>query len=406
MRILILTPQLPYPPHQGTSMRNYGLIRHLASRHAVTLLSILAPGDQIDRESPLNGLCERVSGVPQPERTLTQRLWTTLTSRLPDMAHRLACPEFGDLLTQVLEECSFDVVQFEGIEMIPYLDTVLEVRRQGAHKPLLVFDDHNAEYVLQRRVCEMDRKIPRRWPGALYSFVQWQKLRRYEARACRGVDVVIAVSGPDAAALQRIVPGLPVTVVPNGIEMSEYVQLDAEGFLPPNSLVFTGKMDYRPNVDAALWFAQQVLPRVRSHLPDATFYIVGQRPHPRLDILRDQPGIVVTGWVPETIPYIANAAVYVIPLRSGGGTRFKVLEGMAMRKPIVSTSMGCDGFPVVSGREVLLVDDAEGFADRVVGLLSDAERQLALGEAGYQFAAQYDWSVLVPTLEAAYSAVL
>ena len=115
---------------------------------------------------------------------------------------------------------------------------------------------------------------------------------------------------------------------------------------------------------------------------------------------------MVTGRVPETIPYIANAAVYVIPLRSGGGTRFKVLEGMAMRKPIVSTSMGCDGFPVVSGQEALLVDDAEGFAERVVGLLSDAERQLALGEAGYQFAAQYDWSVLVPTLEAAYSAVL
>jgi glycosyltransferase involved in cell wall biosynthesis len=404
LRILVLTPQLPYPPHQGTTMRNYGLIRHLAYRHTVTLLSILAPGDRLDRESPLDGICEMVAGAPQPERTLAQRLWTTLASRLPDMAHRLACPEFKGLLTQVLEEHSFDVVQFEGIEMIPYLDTVLNICGEGSRRPLLVFDDHNAEYVLQYRVYEMDRRIPRRWPGALYSFVQWRKLMRYEARACRSVDVVVAVSGPDADALEHIVPGLSVTILPNGIEMNEYAGFNVDGFLPPNSLVFTGKMDYRPNIDAALWFAQQVLPRVRIRLPDATFYIVGQRPHPRLDVLRSQPGVVITGRVPETTPYIASAAAYVIPLRSGGGTRFKVLEGMAMHKPIISTTMGCDGFPVVSGREVLLVDDADSFADQVVGLLGDPERQRALGEAGYHFAAQYDWSVLVPTLEAAYSA--
>jgi glycosyltransferase involved in cell wall biosynthesis len=383
-------------------MRNYGLIDHLSRRHAVYLLSLLAPGDSLEHDSPLSSTCELVAGAPQPERTLLQRLWTTLVSPLPDMAHRLACPEFEGLLRRVLREYSFDVIQFEGIEMIPYLDTVLRACHRGPGGPLLVFDDHNAEYVLQRRVFEMDRAIPRRWPGALYSFVQWRKLARYEAWACRHTDVVVAVSDPDAEALEQLVPDLSAVVVPNGIEIQRYTDLDVEGFLPPNSLVFTGKMDYRPNVDAALWFAQCVLPQVRTKVPDACFYIVGQRPHPRLEVLRDQPGMVITGRVPETYPYIASAAAYVIPLRSGGGTRFKVLEGMAMRRPIVSTSMGCDGFPVTSGLEVILEDSADAFADQVVKLLGDPDQQRALGEAGYRFAAQYDWSLLVPWLEAAY----
>jgi glycosyltransferase involved in cell wall biosynthesis len=205
------------------------------------------------------------------------------------------------------------------------------------------------------------------------------------------------------------VPDVEVTVVPNGVDVERYAAFAApEGLLPPNSLVFTGTMDYRPNVDAVLWFAQRVLPLVRQRVPEARFYVVGRNPHPRLEALqspsaRPDPGIEITGSVPDTRPYIAGAALYVVPLRSGGGTRLKVLEAMAMRCPIVSTTMGVDGFPVAPNREVVLADEPEAFAESVVQLLGDGERRAELGQAGYEFAAScYDWSAIVPLLERVY----
>jgi len=403
VRILLLTPQLPYPPHQGTAMRNYGLLEGLSRRHQVHLVSLLAPGDSLGAAEPLQAMLESLDVAPQPRHSLPRRLFHLVTSSLPDMAHRLASPDLRAVLLRVLEADSFDVVQFEGIEMIPYLSVLLGLKqRRGG--PLLVFDDHNAEYILQQRVFEADIRIPLRWPGAAYSFVQYRRLRRYEAWACREVDVVVAVSEPDGQALARIVPEVEAEVVPNGIPFADYASYEApEGYLAPHSLVFTGKMDFRPNVDAVLWFADRVFPLIQAKVPDAQFYVVGQRPHERLERLKETAGIVITGRVPETRPYIASADVYVIPLLSGGGTRFKVLEAMALGRPIVSTTMGCDGFPVSSGREILLADDAEAFAERVLALLADPGRGRSLVQAGRRFAAQYDWGKIVPQLETAYA---
>jgi glycosyltransferase involved in cell wall biosynthesis len=416
LRLLILTPQLPYPPHQGptkgTTIRNYGLIAGLAPRHEIHLLSFVTPEDDAASVRPLQDACEAVHTVLEPQRTRGQRVRTTLTSRLPDMAHRLASPAFESALRKILAGGRFDVVQFEAIEMSPYLATVLDCARRAARPPRLIFDEHNAEYVLQKRVFETDIRVPSRWPGAVYSFLQWQKLRGFEAWACRQVDAVAAVSDVDARSLQRLVPGLQVAVVPNGIDVAMHAAYTAryavhrapKDVLPIHSLVFTGTMDYRPNVDAALWFASRVYPLIQESVPDVHFCIVGRQPHPRLDPLREQRGIVITGDVPDTRPYIAGADVYVIPLRSGGGTRFKVLEAMTLHRPIVSTTMGCDGFPVVSGREVILADEPDAFAREVVELLRDGDKRAALGQAGFDFAsAHYDWSAIVPLLEATYA---
>jgi sugar transferase (PEP-CTERM/EpsH1 system associated) len=406
LRLLFLTPQLPYPPHQGTTIRNFNLIARLARQHQVHLLSFVTPQDQVAAARPLQDVCVAIDTVPQPERSMRQRWWTTLTSPLPDMAHRLSSRTFDARLRHILAAHTFDVVEFEGIEMVPYLPAVRDHSVPLSSPPRLVFDDHNAEYVLQKRVFEMDVAVPRRWLGAVYSFIQWKKLERYEAWACRHVHSVAAVSDKDAQALQRLVPGLCVHVVPNGVDIASYAHFDPPpGFLPPNSLVFTGKMDFRPNIDAVTWFARYVFPLVQQDVPDVRFYIVGQRPHARLDRLRDQQGVVITGRVPDARPYIGSAAIYVIPLRSGGGTRLKVLEAMAMRRAIVSTTMGCDGFPITAGHEAILADDAQVFARQVVDLLRSPGQRAALGQAAFDFAStRYDWSAIVPRLEAAYHA--
>ena len=411
-RILFLTPQLPYPPQQGTALRNYNLIAQVAQRHEVHLLSFVdSDSEPVDLDTPhsllgvgpLQELCASVHTVPIPHRSRRRRLQTVLTSPLPDIVHRLHSPLFHTRLERVLREgAPLDVVEIEGLEMAEYGLHVL--RTVTGPLPRLIYDAHNAEYLLQKRIFEADSRHPRRWLGALYSWIQWQKLRRYEARVCRQVQQVLACSPADGNALAQLVPGLNATIVPNGVDTEHY----RPGIVPPlplgpQALVFTGKMDFRPNVDAALRFGTAVLPIIQQAAPQAQFYIVGKDPHPRLAPLRDRPGITLTGFVEDVRPYVAAAAVYVVPLLTGGGTRLKVLEAMAMGKAIVSTTLGCEGIQATPGRDIVLADEATDMAAQVVALLQDAARREALGSSARLFVEQhFDWHIVAASLDQVY----
>ena len=407
MHILFLTPQFPYPPHKGTTLRNYHLIAALAARHEIDLLTFIESEDELRRPTPLLTFCRRMDGVVVPRRGLARRLADTFLSHWPDMGLRLWSPTFASKLTTWLADGDYDVVQVEGIELARYILPAHHSSPVTRH-PLLVFDDHNCEYLLQQRTCETDIKIPSRWAGAAYSFVQWRKLRAFESAICRAADHVVAVSDADAAALQRLVPGLTPTVVPNGIDVASYAQAPTPQSSPPfhrrgeADLAFSGTMDFRPNVDAALWFAQEALPLIRQEEPGARFVIVGQKPHRRLDVLRDRADVLLTGTVEDTRPYIAGATIYVVPLRIGGGTRFKILEAAAMSRAIVSTSLGCEGFPVENGRELVIADSPRQFADAVVALLRAPSRRAELGAAAHAFVQAYDWKNIIPRMEAVY----
>ncbi|MBC7236429.1 MAG: glycosyltransferase, partial [Chloroflexi bacterium] len=277
-RILFLTPQLPYPPEQGTALRNYNLLREVSRQHEVSLLSFQEAGAPLPEA--LSRVCVEVRTVIAPQRSWRERMGTLLSSPLPDMAHRLWCKAFEEALRE-MEPARFDLVQVEGIELARY---GLAVRAWcGPKGPRIVFDDHNAEYVLQRRAFEADRGQPGRWPAALYSLVQWQRLRRFEREVCRAVDGVVAASEADAQALRALVPGLEPLVVPNGVDVERYHPGLADSVpLDHPAVVFTGKMDFRPNVDAVLWFGREVWPRIVRQRPEARFYVVGKSPHRRL----------------------------------------------------------------------------------------------------------------------------
>jgi len=398
MRMLMLTPQLPYPPQQGTSLRNYHLLRYLAARHRVSLLSFAGPETLPEHVAHLQGFCHAVRTVATPTRSLARRLWTLASSSRPDMAWRLYSPEYARALADWLAAEPFDILQVEGIEMAPYLWGL------QPPQPFVVFDDHNAEHVLQKRAFLTDLRHLRRWPAAAYSLVQWRRLRRFERAVCRRCDGLVAVSQADAEALAALDPRLRPLVVPNGVDLEAYrPDFPPQPGLAHPSLAFTGKMDFRPNIDAVLWFARQVLPRLWQEVPEAHLYVVGQSPSPRLDPLRAEPRITITGRVDDVRPYIAAADLYVVPLRVGGGTRLKVLEAMAMGKALVSTSLGVEGLEVANGRHALLADTPEAFAHQVAALLADAGRRRALGQAARAFVEQgYGWEKIGPRLEEAY----
>lgn len=405
MKLLFLTPQFPYPPHQGTTIRNFHLLAGLAQRHDVALLSF-ADSSQVSHNTPLQELCYRIETVPAPpSRSISQRLHTTLFSTQPDMALRLPSRQFQAHLEKWLRTERFDVVQVEGIEMGPYALALRERRLLEDHTQL-VFDDHNAEYVLQRRACLTDARHPQRWPAAAYSLMQWLKLRRYERAVCRAATQVVAVSEADARALRRLVPGLQPAVVPNGVDVDFFRPDPArETHDQPVTLVFTGKMDFRPNVDAMLWFCDQILPRIWAARPDAQLIIVGREPHERVRALGERPNITVTGYVDDIRPFVAGAQVFVVPLRMGGGTRLKVLQAMAMGKAIVSTTIGAEGIAGHPGEHLLLADTPAEFATAVLTLLRDAERRRTLGHrARHLVEREYAWNAIVPRMDELYAA--
>ena len=395
MKLLFLTPQLPHPPRQGTALRNWGLISHLASRgHEISLLSF--DEDDVATTPELARACVRIVRVRVPPRSGRDRLRTLLTSPLPDMAWRLWAEEFRAALTGMLREAQPDVLQIEGIELARY---ALE---SGAALPRIVFDDHNCEHLLQRRAFLSDLRRPLRWHGAAYSFVQQRRLRTFERHILQRADDTLCVSQQDQRLLRALAPRARVHVVCNGIDLAEYTVCDADA-VP--TLVFTGKMDFRSNIDAVLWFVREVLPEVARAVPDVRLLLVGQKPGARLDVLRSDPRITITGAVPQVQPYIAQASVYVAPLLAGGGTRFKLLEAMAMGKAVVSTCLGAEGFEVESGREMVLADAPRDFAQAVIALLRDPVQRCALGVRAREFVARsYDWSAIVPKLEEVYAA--
>jgi sugar transferase (PEP-CTERM/EpsH1 system associated) len=399
MKILLLTPQLPYPPQKGTALRNWGLISGLAQRHEVSVLSFTDPGQCSEPAELLRQTCQ-VGVVEPPARTTGDRLRGVLASRQPDMALRLASEIYAQELARWLAQETYDVVHIEGIELAPYL----EIIEAAQPRPLVVFDDHNCEYVLQQRAFLTDARIPTRWAVALYSLVQWLRLRRYEAKVCRTADRVLAVSEADAAALRTLVPGLEVAVIPNGIDAMTYQPVPTDQVDDGlHHLVFTGTMDFRPNVDAVLWFTRHVLPRLQLEDVDIHFDVVGQRPHARLKHLGAENGVTLTGWVEDVRPFIARADVYVAPLRIGGGTRLKLLEAMAMGKAVVATRLGAEGYPVTDGRELLLADTPTDFATAVMRLLRDPALVNELGHNARAFVErQYDWRTIVPQVEAVY----
>ncbi len=403
-RILFLTPQLPYPLHQGTALRNFGLIDGLARRgHAITLLSFAEPGQPPYSQTPLAELCEQVVTVPVPTRTRLTRLTDLIVGRA-DMARRLWSPPFLDALSGLLAQHTFDVIHFEGIEMAAYLPHVWPTILERTPDTMLIYDAHNCEYALQRRIARQDFRTPSRLPQALYSFVQAGRLERLESVTTLTVDAVLACSLADAQKLAELRQETPIKVVPNAVDVAAYAPSGEVAEVPHPSLIFTGKMDFRPNVDAVLWFAREILPLIREAIPNAHLTVVGQKPHPRLDALRAQPGVTLTGSVPHIQPYIRAADVYVVPLRMGSGTRLKLLEAMALERPIVSTRLGAEGFDLVDGEHLILADQPDAFARAVVDLLRDDSRRASLGAAAARLVRErYDWSAVIPRVEDVYA---
>ncbi len=411
LRILLITPEVPYPPKQGASLRNFYILKGLAERHEVSLFSASGTKDHLDRsiDSPLDDLCRHVRIEYVPERTDATRLSRLLTLNSPDMAHRFQGESLIKALVDHLDQTQgdinapspYDIIQVEGLE----LAHLIPVIRHHSPASRIVYDAHNAETGLQRRALDTDLAKIKRWPAAAYSFVQVRRLDRYESWACESADTVTAVSDSDAKYLSRYTHGKLPSVVPNCIDIKEYDGSD-DSEIEPSDILFMGKMDYRPNVDAVLWFNETIWPLIKEKRPETRWLIVGQKPHSRLDSLKSSPGIEITGFVDQVQPYLAGTKVVILPLRMGSGTRLKLLQALASSKTVVSTTIGAEGFPGIGDGAIVIQDDPGRFADSVLALLDDEHTREDISSKGRTYANTYDWRQVIPKFDAVYDELL
>jgi sugar transferase (PEP-CTERM/EpsH1 system associated) len=390
MRILWLKSDLLLPLDKGGRLRTWHLMRHLAHRHEVTYLSFaegIADG--------MHEVARRVETVPRtdpPKGSLRFYADAALhvVDPLPYAVGKYRSRRFARRLSQLLAEERYDLIVCDFL----FPSVNLPIRLPC---PAVIFT-HNVEAEIWRRHAETRSGVAR----LLYR-MQHHRMLRYERRALARFDGVLAVSDADRQTFSRLYPDAirrDVHVVSTGVDTEFFAP--GPGHSDGRGMAFTGSMDWLPNEDAVIYFCREILPRIRMDEPEATLAIVGRAPTPAVRRLAADHAVTVTGAVDDVRPYVQEAAVYVVPLRIGGGTRLKIFEAMAMGKAVVSTTVGAEGLPVENGAHLLLADEPHVFARSVVRLFRDDERRRALEAAARQLVVErYDWSAVAGELEEA-----
>lgn len=270
----------------------------------------------------------------------------------------------------------------------------------GRGVPVVLFE-HNVEHLIWKRLAAVE---PHWWRRALFE-IEWRKLRRCEKTTCEEVDLTVAVSDEDCRRLAELAPSGSFASIPTGVDV-DYFKPAGRAEVP-GRLVFSGSMDWHPNEDAVIYFTETILPRIRAQVPHVSLTVVGRNPSARLREFADRTGIHVTGTVDDVRPYLDEAEMSVVPLRAGSGTRLKIFEALAMGHAVVSTTVGAEGLALTPGRDVVLADDPDEFAQAVVFLLNNPNDREAIGDAGRQLVeTHYSWERVAADFERTCTAVL
>ena len=393
VRVLVVGAWFPYPPRWGWATRVYQLARQLATRHEVTLLTYATQADEENvAELAREGI--RVETVRQETPSTADRRKAqlrSLLSRTPYEPYRTHSKEMQEAIDRLFANEPFDVVQLESTLVWPF---------RFPHGTRLVLDEHNVDYETYARMREGTRSPLRK---AFY-LVEEGRVRRYEQDAWRSSDGLVLTSPREEEMAKEVAPETPTAVVANGVD-TEYFK-PGPGAIEPRTIVFNGVLDYRPNLDAALFLVDEVLPLVQRTHPDARVVIVGRGSPDELERFRRE-GVEATGEVPDVRPHLERAEVVAVPILAGSGTRFKVVEGLAMAKPMVSTAVGCEGIGVEHEQHLLVADSAEAFAAALVRLFDDAALARSLAEEGRRFVErEFSWARAGERLQALYDVVL
>jgi sugar transferase (PEP-CTERM/EpsH1 system associated) len=392
MKILWVKAGGLVPPDIGGKIRSYSILKELAKTHEVTVFNFYAAHNG-DVHSGLNGMFERVVNLSLPiatNRGLGElaSFAGNLFSSWPHTVSKYCRTEVKARMRELLASQNIDVI------ICDFVIAAAAIPWEVAC-PKVIFT-HNVEALIWKRHFEVSRNPV--WKMA--SWGEYQKMIRFEKYFLNKSEHVLTVSEADRDFFSDFIDRSKMTVISTGVD-TDYFRPDS-GKEQPNSLVFTGSMDWVPNEDGVLYFLRSILPLIRREIPEVSLTIVGRKPSEKLrGAAASEPGVYVTGTVDDIRPYVREGSVYVVPLRIGSGTRLKIFEAMAMGKAIVSTTLGAEGLPICDGGDISIADSPEEFSRKVCLLLRDPQERRRLGSAARQLVEQhYSWSSVAAEFDA------
>jgi polysaccharide biosynthesis protein PslH len=384
MRVLMVSEAVPYLPcHDGFRLIPANLIRNLSDRHEIHLIALSHDGEGAELSEWPRPYCRSVS-IIRSNHGVRARV-RTITGGVDPALERCTL----DAVAKVRP----DLLHLEGGGLAPLLRST---RRELPG----ILSIHDSRALRYREFARYAGAARERFRLKLFSVLARRQERQWFGHA----DRVVVTSPSDAEALSAVLNAHRIAVIPNGVDLEYFAYRPAP---QPGRIVFTGSMNWPPNEDAAEHFARDVMPAVRSRIPDATFWIVGADPSPRVRNLANIAGVNVTGTVADIRPWIWSAAVYASPLRFGLGVKNKILEAMACGAAIVATTRSLSGTPLADGRDAMVADDDTKFADAVVRALSDSELRNSLArEARHKAEVEYSWDSIAARFEERYREIV
>lgn len=432
-KVLVLSPVVPYPPTDGGRLRTFKLCKYLSSTYDITILAKVSGDDIVDLSKISKAFASRVQVIPvfsgagvlgHADREVRPRLlsmminkwleWSDPWRGMPYRTRYDIDEEFKAAIEQCLKDTHYDIFQAEHLYMLQYLSAlrlrpiVLSEIDIETRKMQGFFKNEEIDFPGKRVTRQADRliyELKKRW--------QLSYVKKLESELAKHVDICIAMSPEENAILKSWNEDLEVITVPNGVDVTYFEpsslgEAAAKQVVETPTLIFSGHMGYLPNEHAVLRFTADIFPLIKREIPEANFVIVGKQPSLCVRALgKKDDSITVTGFVEDVRPYLCCNAVYIAPINFGSGTRIKILEAMAMQMAVVSTSMGCEGLDVESGKNILIADSPADFAKAVVRLIEQPRLRQDLGlQARALVEEKYDWQEIAKAQDAAYRRLL
>ncbi len=391
MRIFFVCRRVPFPPDRGDKIATFNEIRHLSAQHEVHVFCLGDGARDLDNVAGLRGYAKSITAVPVDELSIKLRALKALLAGKPLSVAALNEAELHAAIRRKFDEARPDLIIVYSCNVAQFAEPFSGVPR------IMQFGDLNS---LKWRQYAQRSMIPMKW---IYA-IEAERLIDYERHIAHTFSHALVHTETERRDFEQLIPGVPVALVGNGVDLDYFRSAGAAK--QPASIVFTGVMDYRPNVDGVVWFSDEILPVVRAQIPEATFTICGSRPAKAVRKLAKQTGVTVTGWVPDTRPYLDRAEVFVAPLRMARGVQNKLLEAAAMGLPCVASSAAWRGTVIAEGDGILVKDDPLEFAGLVVRLLQDVDwRSEMAGRARAAAVANYRWEAQMARLDQVIAAV-
>ena len=385
MRIFYICRRVPFPPDRGDKIAAFNAIRHLAARHEVHVFCL---GDGVQDLANISGLqayAKSVSAAPVDEFTIKLRALAALVTGQPLSVAALNESKLHDAIQKKFTELRPDLIIVYSCNMAQFAEHFPNVPR------IMHFGDLDS---LKWPQYAERSSIPLNW---IYA-IEARRLLGYERHIAQIFSHALVHTEIEKHDFERLIPGIPVAVVGNGVDL-DYFRSAGEA-KKPASMVFTGVMDYRPNIDAVVWFCDEILPIVQANIPVANFTICGSRPAPAVRRLAKRRGVRVTGWVADARPYLDRAEIFVAPLRMARGVQNKLLEALAMGLPCVASTAAWSGTAVADGQGILATDEPREFARHVINLLGDSDGRAEMARRARAAAvANYRWEVQLACLD-------